>query len=147
LQYYGRFLKQESPDVNTQGLCWFEWPVMLYLMGRTQDAADFLRCNKLHWSQAEGTVHALCAKNGIFGELPVAFVNEKDMLVFCRMLWVLVGDEEGAITAEQALAELPPPEVSRYSFIHKRASTPSQIECCCSFGSLDEYGSTKKVRQ
>jgi tetratricopeptide (TPR) repeat protein len=109
--YNDQFLKQKVPHANTQGLAVFEWPVMLYLLGRNQDAADFLRRNKLTWSQAKDTTHKLTESGSLFGATPDAYFDQQDMLVFFRMLWVLVSnDEEEAISVEQVLVELPPPD-------------------------------------
>ena len=123
LRNHKRFMSDPSPDGSTHCITLCEWPQMLYMLGRTEDAADFMRRNKADWSNAKDTVRQMCERSPLFGSLAGGgFVEEADFLVHIRMLWVLLGDDE--ITAEQVLSELPPPEELAMLGVFPLASDP-----------------------
>ena len=90
------------------------WPWMLYLLGRSEDAAEFMRRNKVDWHNAKETVRKICERTPVLGSMvgpaPSAFMDREDMVWTLLSLWMLVGNEDGEISAECFLAELPPPD-------------------------------------
>lgn len=114
LHYYKKFSNQPSRDGNTQQFALLEWPYMLYLLGRSDDALEFMRQNKVDWCNAAETVQTLCGRSFtgvIAGSGPTqggVFIDTTDWVLTLKSIWMLVATHEES--AEQFLAELPPPD-------------------------------------
>ena len=67
-----------------------------------------------HCGGPEPQVRKLCEQAPIFGSMegpaPSAFVEKNDMVFSFLSLWLLVGNEDEVVSAEDFLAKLPPPE-------------------------------------
>ena len=109
LSNYKRLLSEAMPDAMTVATGACDWPASLYLLGRSADAAEFLRQAKADWDTAAETYEELTERLPIMGRpQDGSFMSTEDFAWNCKMLYVLVSDD--VFTAEQVLADLPEPE-------------------------------------
>lgn len=106
-----RLSSEPSPDASTLAMASLEWPWMLYLLGRTKDAASFMVWHKIDYNNAKMTVRGVCERTRLFGSMADgAMFDEESIVANLQSLWMLVGNDDMAISADEFIASLPEPD-------------------------------------